>query len=80
MKIYLLIATDLLFLLGIFLMRKDRGELKEEFRTVRANNSSLSRQMNFLKSRINSSYVMEVLIWIYVGLLTAIILEYFNVI
>ncbi len=78
--IWTLIATDLLFLLGIFIMRKDRGELKERFRTVRANNSSLSRQTNFLKSMIISSYAMEVLIWIYVGLLTAIILEHFNLI
>lgn len=78
--IWTLIATDLFFLLGIFIMRKDRGELNENFRTMRANNSSLSRQMNFLKSRIYSSYVMEVLIWIYVGLLTAIILEHFNLI
>lgn len=78
--IWTLVVMDLFFLFVIFIIRKDRKERKENLQTMRANDSSLCRQINFLKEMITSSYVMEVLTWVFVGLLTMIILEHFNLI
>lgn len=47
---------------------------------MEANKSTAFKQMRFLKGMVISSYIMEVVIWFYIGLLTYIILEYFNAI
>lgn len=78
--ISVLIMLDLLYLLGIFIMRKDRREQKKTFQTIMENNRFQCRQVIFLKRMIDFSYVIEVLIWIFVGILTIAILKYFNLI
>lgn len=75
--IYVLIVIDLLFLLGIFEIRKERKEHAVMLRGMRSHNNHMSAQMRFLKRMINSSYVLEVLTCIYVVLLTIIVVEYF---
>ena len=78
--IYLLIAIVLFYLLGIIFIRKDRRQFRENIQTMEANKSTAFKQMRFLKGMVISSYIMEVVIWFYIGLLTCIILEYFNAI
>ena len=75
-----LIMINLLYLLGIFIMRKDRKELIKMFSEKQMNGRSTDRRMGELKMLIIVFYAIEVLIWIFVGILTMIILEYFNLI
>lgn len=76
--IYMLMGMALFYILGIVIVRKERKLDKENFRAVKSVRKVPDRQMEFLKRKIVSSYILELVLWFIVGVFTAAIVEHFN--